>query len=163
VTVLIIGVLTTFYTMLGGVKAVIWTDAIQVATAFLGFTIVAVSAIHVCRSGGDAKISDHQVGARNQQIPALPCAWKQNLRNPDALVPYYVAAILPHGLIGLVMASIFAGSMSTVSASLNSLATSSVDRQLPARGPYRPLRRPLPFCEPPEPEPSPVQLWASRW
>ena len=104
-TVLIIGVLTTFYTMLGGVKAVIWTDAIQVATAFLGFTIVAVSAIHVCRSGGDAKISDHQVGARNQQIPALPCAWKQNLRNPDALVPYYVAAILPHGLIGLVMAS----------------------------------------------------------
>src|ERR1700735_4635821 len=62
-----------YYAMLGCCKAVIWTYAIQVATAFLGFTIVAVSAIHVCRSGGDAKISDHQVGARNQQIPALPC------------------------------------------------------------------------------------------
>jgi Na+/proline symporter len=49
-----------------------------------------------------------------------------NLKNPDAVVPEYAATMLSNGLAGVVVASIFAGSMSTVSASLNSLATSSV-------------------------------------
>lgn len=48
------------------------------------------------------------------------------LKNPDALVPFYVTTRLSRGLAGLVMASLFAGAMSTVSASLNALATSSV-------------------------------------
>jgi SSS family transporter len=200
VTVLIIGLLTTFYTMLGGIKAVIWTDAIQVATVFLGFTIVAVSAVHRLPGGLGEVVaigmsnhkfalfdwSTHFERVDNSWAMALGgtilfvqsmCAdqavlqkylttkseretsksllsygvaiilistllsllgvvlfafstahpaWKAGLKNSDALVPYYVATILPHGLVGLVMASIFAGSMSTVSASLNSLATSSV-------------------------------------
>jgi Na+/proline symporter len=53
-------------------------------------------------------------------------ALRASLHNPDAVVPHYAAAMLPHGLAGLLVASIFAGSMSTVSASLNSLETSSV-------------------------------------
>jgi SSS family solute:Na+ symporter len=57
-----------------------------------------------------------------EQHPQL----KASLHNPDAIVPYYAAQMLPHGLVGLFVASIFAGSMSTISASLNSLATSSV-------------------------------------
>ncbi|MSO23168.1 MAG: hypothetical protein EXQ58_07945 [Acidobacteria bacterium] len=57
-----------------------------------------------------------------EQHPLL----KASLQNPDAVVPHFAAKMLPHGLAGLVVASIFAGSMSTVSASLNSLATSSV-------------------------------------
>jgi SSS family solute:Na+ symporter len=57
-----------------------------------------------------------------EQHPLL----KGSLQNPDAVVPHFAAKMLPHGLAGLVVASIFAGSMSTVSASLNSLATSSV-------------------------------------
>jgi sodium-coupled monocarboxylate transporter 8/12 len=51
---------------------------------------------------------------------------RATLQNPDAVVPHFAAKVLPHGLAGLVVASIFAGSMSTVSASLNSLATSTV-------------------------------------
>lgn len=51
---------------------------------------------------------------------------RTTLQNPDAVVAHYAANMLPHGLVGLVVASIFAGSMSTVSASINSLATSSV-------------------------------------
>jgi SSS family solute:Na+ symporter len=50
----------------------------------------------------------------------------RGLAHPDALLPHYVATSLPHGFAGLVVASLFAGSMSTVSASLNALATSSV-------------------------------------
>ncbi len=200
ISVLIIGVLTTFYTMLGGVKAVIYTDAIQVATVFLGFTVVALSAIHRLPGGlgevlatgmahhkftlfdwsthfdrvdnswalalggtilylqsmcADQAVMQKFLTTRSQRetSKSLLCygvsiifistllsllgvvlfafstahpSWKDNLRNPDALVPYYVATVLPHGLIGLVTASIFAGAMSTVSASLNSLATSSV-------------------------------------
>jgi Na+/proline symporter len=49
-----------------------------------------------------------------------------SLKNPDAVVAHYAAMMLPHGLAGLVVVSIFAGSMSTVSGSLNALATSSV-------------------------------------
>jgi Na+/proline symporter len=46
VTVLCVGLLTTFYTMLGGIKAVIWTDTIQVCTVLAGFTAIALTAIH---------------------------------------------------------------------------------------------------------------------
>lgn len=49
-----------------------------------------------------------------------------SLKNADAVIPHYAARMLHHGLGGLVVASVFAGSMSTVSASLNSLATSTV-------------------------------------
>jgi solute:Na+ symporter, SSS family len=56
-----------------------------------------------------------------EQNPQL----KSSLQNADAVVPHFAARTLPHGFVGLVVASIFAGSMSTVSASLNSLATSS--------------------------------------
>ena len=51
---------------------------------------------------------------------------RATLHNSDAVVPHYAAKMLPHGLAGVLVASIFAGSMSTVSASINSLATSSV-------------------------------------
>jgi SSS family transporter len=44
----------------------------------------------------------------------------------DRLFPYFIVNELPHGLIGLVIAAIFAAAMSTLSSSLNSLAASSV-------------------------------------
>jgi SSS family transporter len=45
-SVLMVGLLTTFYTTMGGIKGVIWTDTIQVMTVFVGFTAVALSALH---------------------------------------------------------------------------------------------------------------------
>jgi len=200
VTVLIMGLLTAFYTMMGGVKAVIWTDAIQVVTILLGFSVVAVTAINGI-PGGFTKVvalglASHKftlfdfsasldkvdnswalliggvllyvqamstdqavlqkyfttksqkdtakslylyggiailIGTLLSLLGAILFAYyaiypelRSSLHNPDALVPHYAASVLHNGLAGLVVASIFAGSMSTVSASLNSLATSTV-------------------------------------
>ena len=46
--------------------------------------------------------------------------------NPDAILPWYVNMHLPTGLLGLVIAGIFAAAMSTLSASMNSAATAFV-------------------------------------
>lgn len=199
-SILVMGALTAFYTTLGGIKGVIWTDAIQVGTVFVGFTTVALSVLNhipggllnalstasahgkwdlfdfslsldkidnfwailiggtilamqpLCtdqailqkffttKSAKETSKSLYFYGAI--MIPLITLmsilgvlmfvlylhepALRASLKNPDALIPHYAASMLPHGLAGLVVASIFAGSMSTVSASLNSLATSSV-------------------------------------
>lgn len=54
----------------------------------------------------------------------------------DRLFPYFIVNELPHGVIGLVIAAIFAAAMSTLSSSLNSLSASSVTDF------YKPLVRP---------------------
>ena len=201
---------------MGGIKGVIWTDAIQVATVLIGFTTVAVAVLSQI-PGGFAEV--WQTGLAHHKFDlvdfsldlnrvdnswAILCGGtilavqamstdqavlqkyfttksaretsksllfygavivplmtllsvlgvvlfvfyasrpelRATLQNPDAVVPHFAAKVLPHGLAGLVVASIFAGSMSTVSASLNSLATSTVvdiykrmirtDRSVPA-------------------------------
>lgn len=196
----VMGLLTAFYTTLGGIKGVIWTDAIQVGTVFVGLTTVALSVIGNVPGGirevwstgmvnnkfalFDFSFSMDKadnfwallVGGTLLTVQALSTDQavlqkffttrsfnettkslifygaiiiplmtllsilgvflfvlyshrpdlKATLHNADAVVAHYAAKTLPHGLSGLVVASIFAGSMSTVSASLNSLATSSV-------------------------------------
>lgn len=198
--VLAMGLLTTFYTTTGGIKSVIWTDAIQVATVMIGFGVLTVSLLSNIPGGVREVI---RIGAAHQKwslfdfsftLNKVDNFWalliggtllametmgtdqavlqkyfttrseretrksllfygvvivpfitflsvlgvilfvfytgrpdlKASLGNPEAVVPHYAATMLPHGLTGLVLAGIFAGSMSTVSASLNSLATSSV-------------------------------------
>jgi SSS family transporter len=194
------GALTALYTTLGGIKAVIWTDTIQVGMVFLGFSLLAASALtHI--PGGLQEV--WTVGLAHSKFDLfdfsfswdrvdnfwglmLGCAliatqamstdqsvlqkffttksshettksllfygavliplntllsllgvllfvfysshpeMRATLHNPDAVVPHYAAKMLPHGLAGVLVASVFAGSMSTVSASINSLATSSV-------------------------------------
>ena len=51
---------------------------------------------------------------------------KAAVGNPDAILPWYVNMHLPTGLLGLVIAGIFAAAMSTLSASMNSAATAFV-------------------------------------
>lgn len=46
--------------------------------------------------------------------------------NPDAILPWYVSLHIPTGVMGLVIAGIFAAAMSTLSASMNSAATAFV-------------------------------------
>jgi SSS family solute:Na+ symporter len=199
-SILMMGLLTAVYTSLGGIKSVIWTDAIQVGMVFLGFSIVAIAAVtHI--SGGWASVwsignahgkfdlfdfsfafdkvdnfwaimiggtllalqamgtdqailqkyfttkSKRETGKSLLFYGALSIPMvsslsllgvllfvvyaqhpelQASLQNSDAVVPHFAAKVLPHGIAGLVVASIFAGSMSTVSASLNALATSSV-------------------------------------
>jgi Na+/proline symporter len=45
-SILTMGLLTALYTTMGGIKAVIWTDCIQVGTVVLGLSTVALSALH---------------------------------------------------------------------------------------------------------------------
>jgi SSS family solute:Na+ symporter len=55
--------------------------------------------------------------ARPGLLPAATAA------TPDAVFPYFIVRQLPAGLVGLVIASIFAAAQSTISSSLNSSAT----------------------------------------
>jgi len=200
VSILAMGVLTTFYTAMGGIKAVIWTDTIQVITVLVGFTIIVVSVLSNTEGGlsqlysigmanGKFDLFDFSFHLNNNDnfwpvfiggtllyvqalstdqsvlqkffttksaketrksllfygliiIPLISIlsflgvalfvfysthpSMQATLKNSDAVVAHYAANMLPHGLTGLIVASIFAGSMSTVSASINSLATSSV-------------------------------------
>jgi solute:Na+ symporter, SSS family len=61
--------------------------------------------------------------------PALPAA--------DAILPFYIVRELPTGISGLVIAALFAAAQSTVSSSLNSVATTfvkDIDARLLRRG-----------------------------
>jgi SSS family transporter len=200
VSIVIMGILTTVYTAAGGIKGVIWTDAVQMAMILTGFTVVMTSALHhipgglaeVLRVGSahgkfdlfdfsghwgrddntwamliggtligvQAMSTDQTVlqkyfttksGKETSKallfygaitIPfmtalsflgvVLYVLYSQHpelmnsLKNADAVIPHYAAHALPHGLIGLIVVTILAGAMSTLSASLNSLATSTV-------------------------------------
>jgi len=44
--------------------------------------------------------------------------------NPDFLVPYFLTQYMPHGLLGLLIAGLFAASMSSIDSALNSLSAS---------------------------------------
>ncbi len=53
---------------------------------------------------------------------ALPEMYRDAARS-DSVFPYFIVTVLPPGITGLLIASIFAAAMSTVSSSLNSSAT----------------------------------------
>ncbi len=53
------------------------------------------------------------------QLPASVAA------RPDDIVPYFIVTYLPAGLVGLLLAAIFAAANSSVSADLNAVATSA--------------------------------------
>jgi solute:Na+ symporter, SSS family len=199
-SILVMGVLTAFYTTMGGIRAVIWTDTIQVITVLVGFTVITASVFSHIPGGASEFILTGMAHSKfeffdfSSRLTKIDNFWalfiggtllytqalstdqsvlqkffttnsaketrkslvfyglviipvilllsflgvalfvfytshpdiKATLKNPDAVVAHYAANMLPHGLTGLIVASIFAGSMSTVSASINSLATSSV-------------------------------------
>src|SRR6185295_17042811 len=57
-------------------------------------------------------------------------------RKADAIFPHFIVTELPPGVVGLVIAAIFAAAMSTLSSSLNSLAATALTDF------YRPLAAP---------------------
>ena len=58
-----------------------------------------------------------------QAMPELLPAHLQGTENADKIFPYFIVTALPTGITGLLIASIFAAGMSTVSTSINSSAT----------------------------------------
>lgn len=200
-TITATGLLTTVYTTLGGMKAVIWTDVMQFIVLFggqLAIILVAVSYVpggaqgvyEIGQAGGKYALSfsldptirvtfwaliiggafanlvqmatdqvsvqryltatDIKTAQRSLWIKlamTLPVvgifyltglvlyAFYQTKGDPvaaglvasvDQILPYFVVTELPIGMPGLLVAAIYAASMSTISAGLNSMTSSTL-------------------------------------
>ncbi len=194
-SIMLMGIVTIVYTLLGGMKAVIWTDVLQVFV-MLGGAFFAIGYVVWSIEGGipeflkaasaDSKMRTFDFGLDLRQptvwgfmffalfdvltypkdqvmmqrvlstkdaraagwsvwtlaaivIPgsltffaigtALYVFYQQHpermnpLLSVDATFPHFIAAELPIGVTGLIIAGIFAASMSTLSSCMNSVAT----------------------------------------
>jgi len=199
VCILLMGVLATVYTVLGGIEAVIWTDVLQVFVlmggAMLSIIIIAanvdggfaaiintgmaegkfhtlnwtwditVTAVWVVVVGNlfsnllpytaDQTVIQRYLTTRDEKeaarsiwtngILAIPtaliffglgtCLFVFYKGHPelldssiktDAIFPFFIAQQLPAGVSGLVIAGLFAASMSSLDSSMNSIATAMV-------------------------------------
>ncbi|MSU47743.1 MAG: hypothetical protein EXS37_01375 [Opitutus sp.] len=200
-TILCSGILTTIYTTFGGMRAVIWTDVMQLVVLFTGQLVIVLIAVtrvpggwaqvvELGQQGGRLELSFspdptvrltlwgliigatfmHLVQMATDQVSVqrylsatslkvaqrglwlklalvLPVtvvfygtglvlyAFYQVHGDPlaagkitkaDQILPYFVVNELPHGLPGLFIAAIYAASMSTISAGINSLTSASL-------------------------------------
>ena len=200
-TILCTGVLTTVYTTFGGMRAVIWTDVMQLIVLLGGQLAIAIIAITRV-PGGLAKVIElgHQGGRLDLSFSPDPTVrltlwgliiggaflslvqmatdqvsvqrylsassmkvaqrglWLKllltlpvtaifygtglvlyafyqvhgdplaagKIAKADQILPYFVVTELPHGFPGLFIAAIYAASMSTISAGINSLTSASL-------------------------------------
>ena len=190
VGILAVGIVTIFYTWVGGLRAVVWVDVVQLVFYLLGGIATIIVALHLADGGfaqawaagkltsidasfsfkttytlwgglvGGALLSaashgtDHLIVQRLLAARDLPDARRALIGSgvfiiaqfalfllvgtslwlagadragmaADAIYPTFVVERLPAGLAGLVVAAILAAAMSTVSSSLNSLASAS--------------------------------------
>lgn len=210
-SILIIGVVTIAYTYLGGMAAVIWTDAIQLVVYLVGAVVAAFVLLGKIPGGwnevvavgselhkfnlfdfsfdlsrnytfwagviGGAFLTTATHGTDQLMVQRYLCAktpkqatlalltsgavifaqfvlfliigtmlfvyyQKAGTLPPevaakaDRVFPHFIVTQLPNGVIGLVVAAIFAAAMSTLSSSLNSLSATAVTDF------YRPLIAP---------------------
>ena len=200
-TILCTGTVTTIYTTFGGMRAVIWTDIMQLVVLFGGQLAIALLAVARI-PGGWGKVIDlgldgnrlnlsfspdptirvtvwglligsafmHLVQMATDQVSVQRYLTASSLRTAqrglwlklwlvlpvtavfygtglvlyafyqvhgdplaagqitkaDQILPYFVVTQLPHGLPGLFIAAIYAASMSTISAGINSLTSASL-------------------------------------
>lgn len=199
-SILIVGVLTLFYTFEGGMTAVIWTDVFQFALYLTGSAAAFFLLLHkipggwphvvtaAALAGGKLRVFDFTLSltrdytfwsgfiggtfltmashgtdqtlvqrllaARNERdgrtallasgvivlfqfalflvlgvmlfVYAQHVAYLMPGVDPDKIYPIFIVREMPVGVIGFVLASIFAVAMSNASGSLNSLASSSI-------------------------------------
>ncbi|MBF0170859.1 MAG: sodium/solute symporter, partial [Nitrospinae bacterium] len=193
--IVVTGVLVTAYTVIGGIEAVIWTDAVQSVVLTLGavvsllyllfaapvgpwemvatakeagrfslgsfaFDLTAAGfwtvflyglAINLQNFGVDQSYVQRYVTAASMAdarrsiwlggllylpvsalfllIGALLYAWYAHAGGlptditPDKIFPMFIAAELPTGLVGIVLAALFSAALSSIDTSLNSSAT----------------------------------------
>ena len=200
-TILSTGIISTLYTMKGGMKAVIWTDVMQLGVLFGGQLLIVLIAAgkvdggflgvwNVAKEGGRldlnfsfdpharmtvwaaliggtflnlVQMATDQVSVQRYLTAAslrdaqralwiklwmfvpvfliflatgfvLYAFYQQNgdplaqglIKNADQILPYFVITQMPAGLPGLLVAAIFAASMSTISAGVNSLTSATL-------------------------------------
>ena len=194
--IVVMGVLSTFYTVVGGFAAVVWTDVVQVVVLIAGAVGILLVAGNL--EGGFALILEEAIAADKLQWFAQPSGWngdtlpvlllvglfssglipyttdqamvQRYLSTPtvagaraavwtnaamtipstilflsmgtalfvfyrqrpaelaaldasDQLVPWFIATQLPAGLAGLVIAGVFAATMSSLDSGMHSIAT----------------------------------------
>jgi len=197
--IIIAGALCTFYTVMGGIEAVVWTDLIQAIVLFGGIILCLVAAISGSEGGlvgffkvsyqsqkfhmlnwdwditanvvwvmvigsffmqlviytTDQAVVQRYLTTKNEKMAvrsiwtnvafALPWGFicfllgtalftfyksRPDLLNPamktDAIVPLFIAQQLPVGIAGIVIAGLFAATMSTVDSGMHSIATAVV-------------------------------------
>ncbi len=200
----VIGLATFVYTYLGGIRAVVWVDAVQMGLYLIG-GLVALAVLQTAVTGGWETILDQAAAAAKLRVfdltwdPGLPYTlWAgliggafltmgshgtdqlivqrllacRDLRSSrralvgsgvavlvqfalfllvglgvwayfggagfdrsDEIFPRFILEALPVGLRGLLIAGVFAAAMSTLSSSINSLASATAyDFWAPARG-----------------------------
>ncbi|KAK7797933.1 hypothetical protein U0070_000475 [Myodes glareolus] len=146
------GIVCTFYCSLGGLKAVVWTDAFQMVVMIVGFLTVLIqgsnhaggfhNVLEQARNGSRLNVVDalyfNLLGLWLIAVCAVFCGlimyvnfkdcdpWTSGaISAPDQLMPYFVMEIFDTmpGLPGLFVACAFSGTLSTVAASINALAT----------------------------------------
>lgn len=203
-SIAVIGVLTVIYTYIGGIRAVVWVDALQMGVYLLG-AVLALLALHVAVPGGWGAILAQAGEAGKLQVldfsPAFSITYTfwagllggtiftmashgtdqllvqrlltcRDLRasqkalvgsgivvmvqfclfllvgmglwvfyggrafdTPDAIFASFIIAELPPGVTGLLIAGVFAAAMSSLSSSINALASASAyDFWAPAKG-----------------------------
>jgi SSS family transporter len=199
-SIIIIATAAVLYTIIGGIKAVIWTDACQ-AIVFLGGGLIALlfilkdipngwegvmnitqgtskfkfldfslnckdaytiwagiigsTFLTMATHGTDQDLVQRMLTARDYKrsrralilsgfadipivilflaIGSLLFAYFQAVPTPglpekaDDIFPYYIIHHLPRGLIGLLIASVFAAAMSSIDSALNSLSTTWIN------------------------------------
>jgi len=199
-SILIMGLFTTIYTALGGMRAVIWTDMIQFSMVVIGMTAIIATAYaridggwtdiwHTAHAVGRTKLFDFSLNptreftfwnvlfgsgffilstfttdqiivqrymtARSeseckkalvlqtvlQVIVTIPLqatglilavfyfrhpGESAAMVSPDAVLPFFVVRHIASGLRALIIASIFAASMSVMSGGINSLTTATI-------------------------------------
>jgi SSS family solute:Na+ symporter len=191
--ILITGAVTLLYTYHGGLKAVIWTDVVQMFLYVFGGVAALVVILGEVPGGWDGLVAsvpaekwrivhpeggfadaqwlltglvggaflsmashgvDHLIVQRLLASPSLPDARRallgsgvlviaqfalflvvgvglfafyrgQAFATPDEIFPRFIVEELPPGVTGIVIAAILAAAMSTVSSSLNSLASAT--------------------------------------
>lgn len=199
----LIGLLCIIYTVMGGIQAVVWTDALQ-ALVLLGGALLCMVLVCLKVEGGyssvveiavsDAKLfqnltADFDIGDGTTSFAVLllafffnglipytssqdvvqrylitsdckkaarslwvamwlsivgaliffilgvalyafykmaPSGTEPAIKSMDGILPYFILSELPAGIAGLLIAAIFAAAQSTVSSSLNSVATAYV-------------------------------------
>ncbi|MBQ7269864.1 MAG: sodium/solute symporter [Bacteroidales bacterium] len=124
--------------------ATVWT--VLIATVFTNITTYGTDQTIVQRYLTTATEKQARKGVYTNALLCIPATvlfffvgtciyvyFKQNpaglsaaIENPDAILPWYVSIRIPQGVVGLVIAGIFAAAMSTVSASMNSAATAYI-------------------------------------
>lgn len=196
-TIVVMGIVTIFYTAIGGIEAVIYTDAIQAVVFMAGAFISLFYIVHdipvaqflqvasdsqkfrmlipefdvtkivslwlvletifqTLRIYGTQQDITQRYATTDTTAKACRSVWVGTLAyiplgylfyfigtalfvyyqihpdlplpaKPDQIYPYFVVTVMPAGLPGLVMAAFLAASMSSISSSMNSVATVCVE------------------------------------